>query len=400
MPITTKRILKTAIPVAIILVLLVYGFWPKPVLVNTAKVTEAPLTLTIDEEGKTRVIDRYVVSAPVPGVTCRHDLNVGDDVKQEQVLLKLEPMQSAILDPRSRAEAEAKVAAAKSALRAAQERANAAKADAEYAKTELKRIDRLIKAGAAPRESLDRARSQAQSTTAAQRSADFAVEVARYELAAAQTALAYTAGSKDTKASEFVPIKSPINGRVLRVHHECEGVVTPGQPLLEIGDTTRLEVEIDVLSEDAVRIMPGSRVLFNRWGGDHSLEGRVRTVEPVGFTKISALGVEEQRVLIIADFVSPHDEWARLGDGYRVEASFILWQQDNVLQVPTSALFRENGNWMVFAIRQGVATRVPVNIGERNGFQARLLSGLEKEDTVIIHPDDLIQEGTRVRPRE
>lgn len=395
-----KKLLKIGLPVIVILILFIYGFWPRAILVNTASVQKAPLTLTIEDEGKTRVVDRYIINAPVPGVTCRHDLHVGDPVEQNEVLLNLEPMQSEILDPRSRAQAEAKVSAAKSALHAAEERANAAKADAEYAQTELVRIEKLIKANVASRDALDKAQTTANSTRAAQRSANFAVEVARYELTAAQTTLRYSAANEKIKGSEHVPIRSPISGRVLRVHHECEGVVQAGQPLLEVGDTKRLEIEIDVLSEDAVKIIPGMRVQFTRWGRDAPLEGRVRTVEPVGFTKISALGVEEQRVLVIADFVSAYEEWERLGDGYRVEARFILWEKDDVLQIPTSALFQEQGNWYVFANVDGAASKTPVKIGARNGFQAQLLEGLNIGDTVIIHPDDRIQPGTRIKSRE
>lgn len=396
----SKKILKIGIPVLIILILFIYGFWPRAILVNTARVQTAPLTLTIEDEGKTRVIDRYIINAPVPGVTCRHDLHVGDTVQQDEVLLNLEPMQSEILDPRSRAQAEAKVSAAQSALRAAEERANAAKADAEYAQGELARIEKLIKAGVASREALDKAKTTANSTRAAQRSANFAVDVAKYELTAAQTTLHYSAANEKLKPSEHVPIRSPITGRVLRLHHECEGVVQTGQPLLEVGDTRRLEIEIDVLSEDAVKIVPGMRVQFTRWGQDKPLEGRVRTVEPVGFTKISALGVEEQRVLVIADFVSPYEEWERLGDGYRVEARFILWEKNDVLQLPTSALFQEQGHWYVFANVGGAATKTAVTIGARNGFQAQLLAGLRAGDTVIIHPDDRIQNGTRIKSRD
>jgi HlyD family secretion protein len=309
-------------------------------------------------------------------------------------------MQSEILDPRSRAQAEAKVSAAKSALRAAQERANAAKSDADYAQMDLNRIEKLVKAKVATREALDKARNAAQSSAAAQRSANFTVDVTKYELAAAETTLRYSAANEKIKSSEHVPIRSPITGRVLRVNHECEGVVQTGQPLLEVGDTKRLEIEIDVLSEDAVKIVPGMRVQFTRWGRDTPLEGRVRTVEPVGFTKISALGVEEQRVFVIADFVSAYEEWERLGDGYRVEARFILWHKDNVTQLPSSALFQEQGKWYVFAIVDGKATRTEVKIGERNGFHAQLLDGLKLGDRVIIHPDDRIQPGTRVKSRE
>jgi len=395
-----KTWLKIGIPVALLLLLIVYGFWPRAILVNTASVKKADMTVTIEAEGKTRVIDRYVITAPVPGVACRQDMNVGDPVSQDQVLYQLDPLQSVVLDPRSRATAEANVKVAHSALKAAQQKAVAAKADAEYAAAELQRIEKLVSAGHATRDLLDKARAAARSSAAAQRSADFAVDVARYELDAARTALEYSAAKQQTNNHEHVPIRSPIDGRILRIHHKCEGVVMTGTPLIDVGDTRQLEVEIDVLSEDAVRITPEMLVLFNRWGGNNALEGRVRTVEPVGFTKISALGVEEQRVLVIADFTSPYETWARLGDGYRVDASFILWEGNQVLQVPTSALFRMDGQWMVFVIDAGKAKPVPVKLGERSGLIAQILDGLQEGQQVITHPDDRIREGIRVRARD
>lgn len=395
-----KTWLKFGIPIALLLLLIIYGFWPRALLINAAKVKRDGMTVTIEAEGKTRVIDRYVVSAPVPGSACRQDMNVGDTVTQDQVLYKLDPMQSAVLDPRSRATAEAKVKVAKSAVQAAEEKAKAAKADAEYAAAELARMEKLVKAGHATRELLDKAINNARSTAAAQRSANFTVEVARYELTAAKTALEYSAAKTSPDDHEHVPIRSPIDGKILRIHHKCEGVVMTGAPLIEVGDTRRLEIEIDVLSEDAVRITPGMQVRFDRWGGEDPLLGRVRTVEPVGFTKISALGVEEQRVFVIADFTSPYEDWAKLGDGYRVDASFILWEGKNVLQIPTSALFRSDGNWMVFIIDDGKARPAPVKLGERTGLVAQILEGLQEGQVVIVHPDDRIHQGVRVRARE
>ena len=177
-------------------------------------------------------------------------------------------------------------------------------------------------------------------------------------------------------------------------------MVTAGQPILEVGDTSRLEVEIDVLSEDATSIIPGMRVLFLRWGKNQQpLEGRVRTIEPVGFTKVSALGVEEQRVLIIADITSPYEEWSRLGDGYRVEAQFILWEEENVLQIPASALFRIQDAWSVFVLENGRAYRRILRIGQRNGLVAQVLDGLKAEEKVIMYPDNTIKDGRRVKVR-
>jgi len=384
---------------AIVIAALVYGFLPQARLVDVASVSRGPLQVTVIEEGKTRVIDRYIISAPVPGVACRMDMNVGDSVTKDQILLGLDPMQSEVLDPRRREEAKARVAASASALRAAEENARATKANADYAATELTRIRKLFETGHVSQDVIDKASTVARSTDAAQRSTNFAVEVARYELVAAKTALKYSA-AQEIGAAEKVPIRAPVTGQILKIHHECKGVVTAGQPILEVGDTSRLEVEIDVLSEDAVSIIPGMRVLFHRWGKNQQpLEGRVRTIEPVGFTKISALGVEEQRVLIIADFVSPYEQWSRLGDGYRVEAHFILWEEEDVLQIPASVLFRYHDAWAVFVLENGRAYRRAIKIGQRNGLVAQVLDGLTAEEKVIKYPDDTINDGIRVKMR-
>ncbi|MCW9050347.1 MAG: efflux RND transporter periplasmic adaptor subunit [Deltaproteobacteria bacterium] len=379
----------------LIIALLAWGFWPQPVLIEAIAVKRAPLTVTIEEEGRTRVIDRYIISAAVDGVTCRLDLEVGDPVKQGQVLLEITPLESQGLDPRSRALARAQVAAAESALEAARGQATAAQASARLAATELGRLRPLLKGGAISQEAFDRAVTKAQTTTAAKRSADFNVEVARYELQATRTVLEYSADS-NREAAERLQVRSPIIGKILKVVHECEGPVRTGEPLLEVGDPASLEVEVDVLSADAVKIQPGIKVLFERWGGEHPLEGTVRTVEPVGFTKISALGVEEQRVLIISDFTSPAEQWQRLGDGYRVEARFILWHKDDILQVPASSLFRYKDGWALFVIKGKHAELREVTIGQRNGLLAQIVEGVKEDEAVINHPSDEVADGRRV----
>jgi len=378
---------------------LIYGFLPQPRMVDAGLVSQGPMNVVVLEEGRTRVIDRYIISAPVPGVACRMDLNVGDNVEQGQVLLGLEPLQSEVLDPRRREEAKAGAAAARSALRAAEANSRAAQAEVDYASSELQRIKKLFDSGHVSRGVIDKAQAEARRTDAALQSAKFVVEVARYELEAAQTALKYSA-AQEVDSDETVPIRVPVTGQILKIHHECNGVVTRGQPILEIGDTRRLEVEIDVLSADAVSFVPGMRIVFKHWGKNRPpLEGRVRTVEPAGFTKISALGVEEQRVLVIADIVSPYEQWSRLGDGYRVEAEFILWEQDKVLQVAESALFRYQDAWAVFVLQGGQVYRRQVQIGQQNGLKAEVISGLKIDDRVILYPDDTIIEGGRVKVR-
>ncbi|MBI3186478.1 MAG: efflux RND transporter periplasmic adaptor subunit [Gammaproteobacteria bacterium] len=379
----------------VIVVLIIWGFLPQPVLVEMAKVSRAPLTVTIEEEGRTRVMDRYVVAAPVDGVTCRVQLHVGDAVKQGEVLLNITPLQSQVLDARSRAQALAKIESAKSALRAAEERARAAAANEQLANNDLKRMQPLMEKGVVSKDAYDKALTTANTAAANKRSADFTVDVARYELDAAKSVLEYGTGA--TQNSDRVKVRSPVNGKILKLAHECAGPIRTGEPLLEVGDPSALEIEVDVLSADAVRIKPGMQVLFDRWGGEQPLEGKVRNVEPVGFTKVSALGVEEQRVLVISDFTSPPEQWQQLGDGYRVEARFILWHEDKVLQVPASSLFRYNNGWAVFIVKNNQAHRQTVNIGQRNGLIAQILDGVNEGDIVINHPSDDVEDGRRVK---
>jgi len=384
--------------VVLIVCLLIWGFWPQPVFVEAVAAKRAPLTITIEEEGRTRVVDRYVISAPVDGVACRQNLDVGDEVTQGQVLLGITPLESQVLDPRSRAQTKAQVAAAESAVHAAEQQAEAAEAAAKLAVIEHKRLKPLVEKGVISTDAYDKAATQVQTTAAAQRSADFQVEVARYELQAATTVLEYTAADRGEPA-ERMPVVSPIDGRVLKVVRECEGPVRTGDSLLEVGDPTVLEVEVDVLSADAVKIKPGMKVLFERWGGEAPLEGIVRIIEPVGFTKISALGVEEQRVLIISDFTSPAEQWQRVGDGYRVEAKFILWHQDDVLQIPASSLFRYQQGWAVFVIENNHAKRRVVKVGQRNGLTAQILEGANEGEQVVNHPSDDVEDGRGVKQR-
>lgn len=382
-----------------IVVLLIWGFWPKPIAVEGAKVHIAPMTISVEEDGRTRVIDRYVVSAPINGMTCRMHLKVGEDVTQGEMLMAITPLASQVLDARTRAQAKANVAAAKSALQAAQEQAKSIASEVSFAINEEQRFKPLLEKGLIAKEVYDKARTVATTAQANQRSANFKVEVAKHEFQAAKTTVEYSGSKTMTDASDRVTVNSPIDGKILKVARQCDGPVMTGEALLEIGDPSALEVEVDVLSADAVKIKPGMKVLFDRWGGDKPLEGEVRIVEPVGFTKVSALGVEEQRVLVISDFRSPFENWQSLGDGYRVEAKFILWHEERVLQVPTSALFRYQNGWAVFAIDGDTAVRKTVEIGYRNGLTAQVLSGLSEHEQVINHPSDLIDDGVAITIR-
>ncbi|HEY0633954.1 MAG TPA: HlyD family efflux transporter periplasmic adaptor subunit [Gammaproteobacteria bacterium] len=372
-----------------------YGFRPQPRMVDAAHVATGPLQVTVQEEGKTRVIDRYVISSPVAGYVPRITQRVGDKVDPAMTLELLEPLPAPALDARSRASAAARVEAAKAALQVSEANARASQADAEQARSEVQRLEELGEARSVSENELDRARANADAKAALQRSAAFAVDVSRHELAAARTALKYAGGEQ---SAERIAITTPVNGRVLRLYQQSEGVVGAGQPLLEVGDPAQLEVVVEVLSADAVRIAPGMRVVIERWGGE-PLEGKVRLVEPVGFTKISALGVEEQRVLVIVDFNSPPAQWQQLGDGYRVDARFILWEGDKVLQIPASALFRHDGGWAVFVIDNNEARLRQVVPGKRSGLAAQIHEGLQEGETVITHPDEKIADGLAVELR-
>ncbi len=384
---------------AAIIIAVGYGFMPKPVPVEAVRVKRGNMRVTVDEEGRTRVINRFIISAPVAGFALRISLDAGDAVNKGETVAELEPLRSNILDPRSRAEAEARAEAAKAALNAAKENMRAVKAKAGLAKKELERISRLFRDNLVPREQLDKADAAARRAEAMLRSSVFAADVARYKKEAALTALKYSAAAYPGGFAERLPIKSPVSGRVLRISHKSEGVVRAGQALMEIGDTGALEVEVDVLSADAVKIRPGTPVIFERWGGKEPLRGRVRVVEPAGFTKISALGVEEQRTLVISDIVSPPEQWRQLGDAYRVEGSFILWEGDNVLQIPTSALFRYKDGWAVFVFADKRARLRRVRTGHRNGLSAEVISGLAEGDMVITHPGSSVRDGIRAQLR-
>ncbi len=378
---------------------IVYGLLPKPVPVDMIKAQRGTMKVTVEEEGKTRVKDRFVLSAPVAGFMKRMAMDVGDVVQQGQILVELEPLRSDLLDPRRRASAEAGVASAEASLRAEEERMRGARADAEYRERNLIRSRKLLERGVFSKDSVELAEAAAQQSAANLLASEAAVRVAGSELERARAALHHSAADGTTTAGKVVVLRAPVNGSVLKIHRESEGTVQPGEPLVEVGDPQKLEVKVEALSTDAVRIRPGTPVLFERWGGDSPLEGTVRRVEPEGFTKISSLGVEEQRVLVIVDIRQGDRAALRLGDGYRLEANFTIWEGADVLQVPASALFRRHNGWAVFVFEGGTAQTRDVIVGHRTGLSAEILSGLAERETVISHPDNSIQHGSRVRPR-
>lgn len=378
---------------------LAYGLMPRAVPVDAAPAKKGPLAVMVEEEGKTRVRERYIISAPMSGYARRIALKVGDAVKLGQVLVQIEPARSEALDPRSRAQALAQVNAAQASVSAAHETAQAAAAQADLARQELRRTESLRTANFISEQALDKSRTEVSRTQAIHLAAQHAINVARFQLETARAALANTSTAQTGRADETLSVRAPVDADVLKLVHESEGMVQAGQPLIEIGNPETLEVEVEVLSTHAVQIAPGTKVLLDRWGGEKTLLGTVRVVEPAGFTKVSALGVEEQRVRVITDISSPREIWRRLADGYRVEARFVIWEGNDVLQIPSSALFRLNQGWAIFVVENGHAKTRPVEIGQRAGLIVQVLSGIKADDQVITHPDDKIKDGGRVKLR-
>jgi HlyD family secretion protein len=380
MKITRKHVLLTGIGL-VVFAGIVYLFLPRPEVVQTAEVRRGPLQIVVEEEGETRVVDRYVITAPVSAYVRRLDFEVGDAVEAGQVIARFEPPRSVLLDPRSRTEAEARVSAAQAAL----SRAEVASAQAER---ELGRMERLHATEAATRQALEQAEAEAVG-------ARTSLDAARAELAAADAALRSDASGPPLPIQGVV--RAPAGGRILVVHQRSEGHVMQGEPLVEIGDTERLQVEAAILSQDAVRIRRGSRVMLDQWGGDEVLEATVTQVDPQGMTRVSALGVEERRVRAVADIVSPPEAYPGLGPGYRVLARFVVWEDADVLQVPTAALFRHNDGWAVFGVAGSRARVRPVTVGREAGLATQVLGGLEEGEVVIVHPGNEVEDGARVR---
>ena len=380
-----------------------YAYQPQPIQADFETVARGPMQVTLDEEGETRIHDRFVVSAPLAGRVLRIDLEPGDSVRAGRTTIAtFLPIEPALLDVRSRAEAESGVRLAEAALRTAEATRDRVREELNFAESQLERYAELMEQELISRERFDTAEFEARRTREALNAADFQVRDAEQAVELAETAL-IQAGA-DSRASngagQPITIRSPIDGVVLRRLRESEAVVPSGEALVEIGDTEQLEIVSDFLSADAVRISNGARVLIEQWGGGITLEGRVRLVEPSGFTKLSALGVEEQRVNVVIDFDDVEQAAEYLGDAYRVEVRVITWESEDTLKAPTSSLFRDDdGNWAVFTLSEGKALQRKVEIGQRNGLEAQVLSGLDEDEPVIVHPSDDIADGVEVVPR-
>jgi HlyD family secretion protein len=397
---TTRRRLKKAgfsIVAIGLAAALVLGLLPKPIEVDEATVQRGPLVVSVLEEGKTRIRKRYIISSAVAGQLQRVPVRAGDPVVAgETVLAVVQSAPAEFLDPRARARAEAAVRSAEAVRLQRAQQVETAASELDLARKELTRAEKLRETGAIAIQTFDAASNKVSMLTSQLGSARFAMQVADYELEQAKATLLQ--GSDTTgDTGEPVAIRSPVTGFVLNVHEESARTVTPGLPIMEVGDPTDLEAEIELLSSDAVNVRPGAPVSIEQWGGGEPLAAEVVLVEPGAFLKVSALGVEEQRVKVRVRFLDLPP--GLLGDRYRVEARIVVWKDENVLQVPTGALFRKGNEWMAFHVENGRAQLSPVSIGKNNGIFAEVQSGLSEGDRVILYPPDTVQNGVRILPR-
>lgn len=402
-----SRLMMTLAAALLLGAALTAAFWPQPTLVDLGQSTRGAMQVTIDEEGRTEVHEIYVVSTPVAGLLQRVTVEPGDAViARETVVAKMRPTNPAALDARTREQALAAVAAAEAALQVARSDRNSAAASDELARTDLDRARQLAESGTVSRAALERAEANARATDAALQTAEAAIAMRQAEVANARAQLI---GFDDLALAQAVaedygsetPLHAPIDGRILRVLQQSETVLPAGAAILEIGNIENgLDVVVALISSDAVQVSMGDRVLIDDWGGDTVLEGEVTRIAPYGTTKVSALGVEEQRVDITVRFTSPVEERTSLGHGYRVEARIVVWSAEDVVKLPSAALFRDGEDWAVFTVDDAGLTRLtPVQIGHNNGSEAEVLSGLEAGTTVVLYPSAGLAEGEQVAPR-
>jgi HlyD family secretion protein len=368
--------------------LILVGLWPRPAPVETAVATVGRLRATVNEEGKTRIKQRYLIAAPVTGQLRRIPFKAGADVTAgTTVLAVIDPLAPSPLDPRARALAEARHAAAVANL-------DKARAARTYAVNDLDRVEKLFAEKTVSAQEIEAARLRATAAAEDQTAAESALREAEAQLAD------YRSEDNDETKSARPPVevKALVSGRVLRVFEESSRVVTGGTPLLEIGDPADLEAVIECLSRDGAVITPGMNVDLEQWGGGEPLQGRVRFVEPAAFTKISALGVEEQRVNVVVDLLTPRDQRPGVGDNFRVEARIVVWEADQVLKVPAGALFRRGRSWATLVVSDGRARLRPVQAGRTSGVETQILSGLQEGESVILYPGERVKEGQRIQP--
>jgi len=369
------------------LVLIALLFRPEPLRVDTGQVTKGTMQVTVDEQGETRAHDRFVVTAPVAGRLTRIELHDGDAVQKDQAVAQIAPMP---LSVQQRSEQTARIAAARSQQREAEELVRHAQEDLDQAKRESKRVERLVKGGFMSGQAAEQARNAEVTIANEVEAARFRAKSAAAEVRLAESGLIAVQGGKGA----LFRVRSPVAGRILRIPDQSERVVAAGTPLLTVGDMRKLEVVIELLSSDATQVKPGMPVILDGWGGSQPLQAQVVRVEPYAFTKISALGIEEKRTNVVADFAEVPEA---LGDGYRVMAHIVVWAGQAVNKVPASALFRCAETWCAFVIEDGRAKRRVVQVGHRNAQEAEALAGLVAGETVIRHPTNQVDDGVRVR---
>ncbi len=383
---------------ALLVVLIALGLWPRALPVEVGTAVRGPLVVTVDEEGMTRVKNRYVVSAPVAGQLRRIDWKAGAVVEAgKTVLATLETSGADFLDARSQAQAQARVKAAEASREAGLAQRERASATARMYGADFERLRRLYAQKVLSVQEFESAQMRATVAQQEERAAEFGLKVAEFELLQARALLSR---EQPGGSAEPLVITSPVSGRILRVFQESSRVVPGGFPLLEVGDPTDLEARIEVLSRDGVAIRPGARVRLEQWGGPEPLAARVRLVEPSAFTKVSALGVEEQRVYVVADFTDPLEKRPTLGDSYRVEARIVTWENPRALHVPSGALFQRGGATQTFVLEGGRARLRTVQAGHSNGVDTEILDGLHEGERVVVYPGDKVIDGTRIEPIE
>jgi HlyD family secretion protein len=421
------------VPIVLVVLGVALSMRPKPVVVEITTVATSPMRVTVSGEGKTRVQDKYVVLAPVHGNLARVELHAGDVVEEGNVLATIEPIAPPLLDPLQRRELEERAAASAAAARQAAASVGRAETNARFSARDLERVRSLVQQGSLSSADLDTAQLAAEQAAKEAESARFGARVARHEREMAKAALERSAvvgddggkgverpdprgplavfghrpprkpakdkdkgGAAESLRSEVLEIHAPVAGKVLRILRNSEGVVQPGEALLEVADLSALEIVLDVLTTDAVRIAAGDDVDLLRWGGESPLHGRVRMVEPAAYTRISALGVEEQRVNVIIDILEPVEARPKLGDGFALDVEVVVWQREQALVLPLSALFRDEQGWSCYVIEAGLAMPRRLEIGQRNDFEVEVLTGVVEGEEVILHPGDRVREGTLV----
>ncbi|MCR9266536.1 MAG: HlyD family efflux transporter periplasmic adaptor subunit [Alphaproteobacteria bacterium] len=382
----------------LVIALIGWSFWPRPVLVDTARIERGALSVAIRDEGRTRIRDVYAIASPVSGRLLRIDWEPGDRIATGDVLARILPAEPSILDARSQGEAEAAIALAEAARSAARAEAGTARSALDLAREDHARIARLHETGIASQAQIDRAAAELRAAEAAAGRAQAAIRMREAEIEAARIHL-HGSGAGDRDSAIF-DIRSPIDGVVLQTVRESEGPVAAGAPLLEIGDPSGLEIVAEFLSADAVQTTPGDPAQITGWRRDAPpLPARVRRVEPYGFEQVSALGVEEQRVNVVLDFTGEPGDWSALGHGYRVETAITVWHSEDALRVPVAALFRQDGSWAVYRVDNNRAALTPVRIGQDNGVDAEVLDGLTAGDVVVLYPGEGVVDGAGVKDR-